>query len=461
MKFEGVKYIYFLGIGGIGMSALARYFASFQKEIWGYDRSSSELTRQLEAEGCKIHYHADLKLLSDLGKQFNAENALVIHTPAVPTDFEEYLFFIQAGFKIYKRSQVLGLISKGTPTLAVAGTHGKTTTSTLLTHLFTTARRDAASFMGGVALNFETNFIGGKSYIIVEADEYDRSFLTLYPQAAIITSLDPDHLDIYGTQTEMQDAYFQFVRQVDKDGPLLVHQSIADKVREVRKCFTYGLNPTADFYASNIVISNGQYSFDLVTPKETLKGIRFGFPGRHNLENAVGASALAVLYGIGQDAIQDALQSFKGVKRRFEYHFKSKSVVYIDDYAHHPTEIEAAIKAVRELYPNLKISGFFQPHLFTRTRDFANLFASSLDLLDQCYLLEIYPARELPIPGIDAEYLAKLMTKSNVKVITKSEVPKLVQDHPEGVWLTLGAGDIDQIVPVITHTLQQIQHSKV
>ena len=456
MSFEKVKYVYFIGIGGIGMSALAKYFQSLGKLVYGYDRSSSDLTEKLNQDGILVQYHDEISFLERQLGNWTSDNILVVHTPAVPTTHPHYLFFKQHGFEIVKRAKVLGEISMGIPTIAVAGTHGKTTTSTLLTHIFRDAGRDCIAFLGGVALNFDNNFIQGDGLMVVEADEYDRSFLTLFPESAIITSLDPDHLDIYGSYLEMQQSYLTFAKQINATGNLIVHQSIAGIIRKTRNCQTYSLTPGADFYAKNIQMNQGFYSFDFVTPTETWSNLSFSFPGLHNLENAIAASAQAYLHGIREWELKNALQSFKGVKRRFECHYSSNSVVYFDDYAHHPEELKACINSIRELYPNQVISGIFQPHLFSRTKDFALDFAKSLDLLDRCFLLDIYPARETPIPGIDSSLLLDLMNLPERKLIGADEVKQVIGNRPSGIWLTLGAGDIDHLVPIITQHLKNV-----
>lgn len=457
IQFDKVKRVYFIGIGGIGMSALARYFAKQGKLVCGYDRVQTKLTLELESEGIDIHYVDDVTLIS---REFRntKEGTLVVYTPAVPQNHTELGFFISSGFAIVKRAQALGVIAKAKKTLAVAGTHGKTTTSTLLAHLLHSSAIGCDAFLGGISKNFNSNLVISKNNsenLVVEADEFDRSFLSLYPDLAIITSVDADHLDIYESHYEVIDAYEAFASQIKHDGTLIMKKgiSISPLLSVSVKVFSYSLKDIADFYLSKIEIKDGFYHFDLHTPNGVISDLKLGVPGLYNVENAVAASAAAILQGVSAEELRQGLSSFSGVVRRFDIQYRGKRVVYIDDYAHHPEELRAAITSVREMFPGRKVSGIFQPHLFSRTRDFTEEFAQSLDLLDKVYLLEIYPAREEPIPGVTSNSILSLMKCPDKAIYSKEELINKIRIDDIDVLVTMGAGDIDKLVPEIAKIL--------
>lgn len=466
MNLDTIKNIYFLGIGGIGMSALARYFKAMGKEVSGYDKTKTPLTDELIAEGIAVHFEDNIDLLHSQFRTYNSET-LIVWTPAIPKDHRELNFFQKNGFEIKKRSEVLGMITEQTFTIAVAGTHGKTTTSSLIAHILRSSGVDCTAFLGGITQNYGTNLLLSeklknqkrkskiKPIVVVEADEYDRSFLTLHPDIAVITSVDPDHLDIYGDQKKMEESYSQFANQVKEGGVLIIKKGV-DKVLAIeknQKKFTYSLHQHSDYYARKIGIKKGDYMFDVVTPEQAIRGMQLTVPGRHNVENAVAAVAVAHQMNVFSGNIKHALSAFKGVKRRFEYHIRSNKLVFIDDYAHHPEELRACISAVKEMYPSKKVTGVFQPHLFTRTRDFADAFARSLELLDELILLDIYPAREKPIPGITSDMLLEKIRLKNKKVVLKAELVPEIKSRDIEVFVTLGAGDIDAMVEPIKNEL--------
>jgi UDP-N-acetylmuramate--alanine ligase len=458
VNWEQTEQVFFLGIGGIGMSALARYFLAAGKKVAGYDRTSTPLTDSLRAEGMEIHFEDNLERIPPafLDPQKKA-NTIIVLTPAIPASHSELNYFRDHDFQILKRSQVLGLLTSGQTTYGVAGTHGKTTTSSILAHSLHTAGRNCTAFLGGISVNFGSNLLLGKPNaaqheIVVEADEFDRSFLTLFPAAAIITSMDADHLDIYGSKEDMQQTYRDFAAQV-QDFIVVKHglQPGNTKARQI----TYSITDKhADYRGEKISVTDGRYRFDLVTPGYVIEGLTLGLPGRHNVENAVAASALALECGVDMLSIKDALAGYTGVQRRFEYHVRTASTVYIDDYAHHPEELSAAILSARELYPGKKIAAAFQPHLFTRTRDFADGFAESLSLLDTLYLLDIYPAREEPIPGVDSKMILDKITLSDKQIVSKEQLIQSLRQRKPEVFLTLGAGDIDQLVQPVKKLLE-------
>ena len=461
MNILNYKLYYFLGIGGIGMSALARYFNHYQKIVDGYDKTASALTNELKEEHIKIHFNEDVEYVKNLFSQYKKEEILIIYTPAIPKEHTEYQYILKNEYLILKRSQVLGEITKQFKTIAIAGTHGKTTTTTLVTHLLKSAGIDCYAFLGGISQNYHTNLILGNSenkeaYVVVEADEYDRSFLTLNPFISVITSVDADHLDIYGDADAMHETYTQFASQVKDGGTLIVKKNVDNDLNIKNKRLLYSLNLDTEYSANSIQIIVGEFCYNINSPIETINQVAIGLPGLHNVENSIAAVAVAQQLGIKGEVINKALRSFKGVKRRFDYRVKSKSVVYIDDYAHHPEELKAAITAAQQLYPHKKVTGIFQPHLYTRTRDFADEFAQSLDLLDECILLEIYPARELPIQGINSQMLLDKMKLKNKYIIKKEEVVSFLKTHPVEVVMTLGAGDIDTLVEPIEELLKKI-----
>lgn len=456
MEFNAIKKIYFIGIGGIGMSALARYFHLQGAEVHGYDRTETDLTRALAAEGMHVHYEDDVARIPE-GVD------LVVWTPAVPKDLAELNWFQERGYSLKKRAEVLGIISRAKRCIAIAGTHGKTTTSTLTAHLLRACDVDVTAFMGGISGNLGSNFVEGTSdWVVVEADEYDRSFLHLTPEIAIINSIDPDHLDIYGSAEAVRDAYQQFASQVKPGGSLIVENSIdlnldLDGINVVR----FGIE-TGNCQAINMRIEHGDTVFDIERvnnePKPGMRlrtGLRLPYPGLHNVRNALAAYAATVLTGANPDKIAAALASFKGVKRRFETIVKTDKTVYVDDYAHHPVELEATIQAARSLYPGKRLTGVFQPHLYSRTRDFAEGFAAALDKLDECILLPIYPAREQPIPGVTSEMLLEKMTLENKQLVQKDELLNELKSRQPEVLLTMGAGDIDTLTQSIKKTFSQ------
>lgn len=467
MKLSSIDNIYFLGIGGIGMSALARYFKAMGKNVSGYDKTPTKLTDELIAEGIEIHFEDDVtKIAEDFKSKELKSRILIVYTPAVPKDHSEYAFFSTNGFTIKKRSEVLGMITAASYTLAVAGTHGKTTTSSLIAHILKTANLDPSAFLGGITQNYKTNLLLSSSlntnnqqpttnnYVVVEADEYDRSFLTLHPEIAVITSMDADHLDIYGDKSHVEESFVLFAKQVRSK--LIVKESIAEKIEIDKTKITYAVNDsTADFYAKDIRIENGAYHYAIATPNGVFEHLTLGQPGLHNVENSVAAVAVAVQLTISEDNIRKALETFRGVKRRFDYHIKTDQLVFIDDYAHHPEELKATINSAKEMYPGKKITGIFQPHLFSRTRDFADDFAASLDLLDECILMEIYPARELPVEGVTSAMLLNKMHSTQKSILQKNELVDALSKKELDVLLTMGAGDIDTFVEPIRKKLEE------
>lgn len=461
MKLEGLKYVYLIGIGGIGMSGLARYFKSLGKVVSGYDKTPSSLTDEMETEGIKIHFEDSVNAIGeDVKKHSSVDETLVIYTPAVPEDHTELRYFIEHKFRVHKRAEVLGWVTGGHYTLAIAGTHGKTTTTTLVTHILRSSQVDCMAFLGGVSKNYNTNILlandTANATMVVEADEYDRSFLTLHPNISVITSVDPDHLDIYGDNAHMQESYSMFANLLDKDGCLITKKKVKDILNYKGKTYTYSLDQEADYYARNITIKENHYVYDVVTPQGEIKSVRLGIPGLHNVENSVAAMAVAQLMKVDENNIRKALGSFEGVKRRFDYQIISPKLVYIDDYAHHPAELAACISSVKALYPGKKVTGVFQPHLFTRTRDFADGFAESLDMLDRTILLDIYPARELPIKGIDSAMLLGKMKSKNKKLSSKEALVSEVTNELPEVLVTMGAGDIDRLVEPLKEALLNV-----
>jgi UDP-N-acetylmuramate--alanine ligase len=395
MNLKNLNNIYFIGIGGIGMSALARYFLANGKQVAGYDKTQTEITNMLLDLGVSVHFE---DAIGQVDKTFlNKEKTLVVYTPAVPKNHSELQYFKGNGFKVLKRSEVLGLVTENTYCLAVAGTHGKTTTTSILGHLMYECDVELTAFLGGITENYNSNLIlRGTDVSVVEADEFDRSFLTLSPNLACITSMDADHLDIYGDSSELMKSFEDFSKRIKPNGKLFVKNGLP------LKGITYGIEDDANYSAQNIKIENGSYVFDVKTPKTVLGNLRFNLPGRHNLSNALIALAMAIEYGCSHEKLAYALASYKGVRRRFTYHIKTDDIVFIDDYAHHPEEINAVHQAVREMYPHKKVMAIFQPHLYSRTRDFIDDFAKSLSQFDEVALLDIYPARELPIEGVSS-----------------------------------------------------------
>ena len=453
-----MKNVYLIGIGGIGMSALARYYKHAGCNVAGYDRTPSPLTGELEAEGIAVHYTDDVSLIPGSFKS-GAGSVLVIYTPAVPSNHSELQYYRTNSYEVVKRSAVLGLIARQKHTLAVAGTHGKTTTSTLLAHLLTVATEGCTAFLGGISKNYHTNLLLSNSpYLVAEADEFDRSFLQLYPQAAVITSADADHLDIYGTSEEVNKAFGEFASQVQPDGVLIVKKGVDIPLPTAgQKIYRYSYNEPCDYYASNIQPSgNGYFTFDINTPEGAISGCTLGIPGWVNIENAVAATALALSVNADREKLKQALASFEGVKRRFDVQINTPKLTYIDDYAHHPEELKAALTSIRQMFPQRKLTAIFQPHLYTRTRDFYKEFAQSLSLADELILLDIYPARELPIEGVTSQLILDKVTIKDKQLCDKDELLPLLQ-HNTGidVLVTLGAGDIDRFVQPIKEMLTE------
>ncbi|MBF7091900.1 UDP-N-acetylmuramate--L-alanine ligase [Flavobacterium sp. ALJ2] len=448
MNLNQIQNVYFIGIGGIGMSALARYFKNIGKQVSGYDKTPSTLTNELIESGINIHFEDNINLISN---DYFVENTLVIITPAVPITHSEWNYFLERNYVVKKRAEVLGIITKDTFSFAVAGTHGKTTTSSILGHILYESGADVTAFVGGIVENYNSNLIGnGKTVTVVEADEFDRSFLHLHPNIACITSMDADHLDIYGTSEAIEESFVEFASKVEDKNNLFITKELP---LEGVQC---AINEEAPFKAFNIRIENGSYVFDVQTPSEIMKDLHFGLPGKHNLMNALMAIAMAKTYGTSTDAIAKALASFKGIRRRFSYQIKTDKLVYIDDYAHHPTEINAVNQAVRELYPGQKVLAVFQPHLFSRTRDFADGFAKSLSAFDEVILLDIYPARELPMEGITSQWLMDKMSNSNRKIVAKNDLLASIKASNASVIVTIGAGDLGELVPSIKNILNEI-----
>ena len=446
-KLSDIKSIFFLGIGGIGMSALARYFHTVGVKVYGYDKTQTPLTCRLTDEGIQVHYDDDIKNIP-------SEIELVVYTPAIPADNKELIYFKDKGIKLQKRSEILGILTQEHFTIAVSGTHGKTSITSMIAHVLNYSGKKITAFIGGISKNFNSNLVlnNNPEMIVVEADEYDRSFLTLHPDIAIITAIDADHLDIYKTKEALEESFYMFAGQVKKNGKLIVKNNIPLPVKFYNKKQNYSLTD-GEYHTENIRIKNHAYTFDLISKNRCLRDLSLGIPGRHNIENAVAAFAVADMLEINDENIRGALASYTGVDRRFDYKLKEKNIVFIDDYAHHPEELKAIILSVKELYEGKKITGIFQPHLFSRTRDFADEFAQSLDLLDEIILLDIYPARELPIAGVSSLMLLdKIKNKSKV-LYSKEELIEKINNRQLEVLLTLGAGDIDQLVEPIKESL--------
>lgn len=447
--------IYFLGIGGIGMSNLARYYLSKGYEVAGYDRTETVLTKTLVSEGAVIHYDDDVRMIP---KQFlDKTKTKVIYTPAIPASHSELNYFKAEGFEMMKRAQVLGEITKSSDALCVSGTHGKTTVSSMIAHLLHDSKVGCNAFLGGILKNYNTNLLlSDKSNLtVVEADEYDRSFHWLRPWIAVITSADPDHLDIYGTAEAYRESFEHFTSLIRNDGVLIMKKGapVTPQLKEGVKLYTYS-ESEGDFHAEDIRIGNGEIVFDFVGLDTKIKDISLGVPVRINIENAVAAIAVALLSGADEDEIREATSTYGGAKRRFDFIIKDKDVVFIDDYAHHPRELKASIESIKLLYADKKVTGVFQPHLFSRTRDFMNEFAESLSLLDELILLDIYPAREEPIPGVTSQQIFDMVSIENKILIPKENlIDKLGNIEPE-VLVTFGAGDIDKLLPGIEKMLR-------
>lgn len=458
MRLEDLHIIYFIGIGGIGMSAIARWFNQNGVEVHGYDRTNTPLTQSLENEGITVHYEDNIDFIPS--KLFvDKSKSLVVYTPAVSSLHKEYTYLRQQGIEIMKRSEVLGLITKDINTIAVAGTHGKTTTSSMVAHILKSAGKDITAFMGGLSTNYNSNLIVNKelkedTIAVVEADEFDRSFLTLHPNIAIVTSMDADHLDIYENKNELQNSFKEFIGQIKSNGRLFINEKLINEIDPHAfdvEINTYGINQ-GQFFAVNLKIANEFFEFDFCGGGHEINGLSLSVPGFYNVENMVAAIAVALQAGVSETEIRKAVASYSGVKRRFEYIVRSKRVIYIDDYAHHPTEIEAFLKSVKAIYPNRKLTTIFQPHLFSRTRDFADGFAQSLNYSDEVILMDIYPARELPIDGITSEIIYKNIEVEKT-LANKGNLLKQVEKKELEVVVTIGAGDIDQFVNKIKNSI--------
>ena len=445
MNLEKIKKAYFIGIGGIGMSAIARYFKQKNIEVSGYDKTPTVLTHQLEKEGVKIHFEENIEMIPK-------DADVVIYTPAIPGEHIELKFFKENNYLIKKRSDILQEITKDFFTIAIAGTHGKTTVSSMISHILKHSGYDCTAFLGGIALNFNSNFVNGKNEtMVVEADEYDRSFLKLNPNIGVITATDADHLDIYGTEEKMQGAYIEFAGKIKSNG-LLVTKFNLPILKEVNNenIITYSFQDSrANYFAKNIKKENGGYIFDVIHTEQGVQNVRLNIGGLHNVENTVVAIAIAQALKIDNDKIKKAIFEFKGVQRRFEYKIKTKDFIFIDDYAHHPQEIKALISSVKELYPEKKITAIFQPHLFSRTRDLADGFVESLNLADEVILLDIYPARELLIEGVSSKMLYDKLSVKEKLLCSKNDLLDVLKNKKTGVLLTIGAGDIDQLIEPI------------
>jgi UDP-N-acetylmuramate--alanine ligase len=444
--------IYFIGIGGIGMSAIARYYNTKGFKVSGYDKTPSELTHALEAEGMEIHYEDNTDFVPK-----NVEETLVVYTPAIPHDMGELVYVQQNGYRVVKRSRMLGEISEGQRCLAVAGTHGKTTTSTLLAHIFQHSGEGCSAFLGGISKNYDTNLLVSENDVIVaEADEFDRSFLQLHPEIAVITSMDADHLDIYGDSARINEAFKAFASQVS--GTVITKYGLDINASDTQaKVLRYSYDdPRADFHASEISVDEcGYFTFTLNTPDGKIEGCKVGIPGWINVENGIAAAAIALTYGIEPEKIKAALEAFQGVRRRFDIHLNTPECSYIDDYAHHPKEIAAAISSMRNIFPGRKLTAVFQPHLYTRTRDFADEFAESLSMVDKLILLDIYPAREEPIPGVTSEIIFRNVTAPQKVLITKEELMDYLEGEQIELLVTFGAGNIDRYISPITQMLKE------
>lgn len=447
MNLNQIHNVFFIGIGGIGMSALARYFKNIGKEVSGYDKTATALTTELIESGINIHFEDRIDLIPT---GFNQNNTLVIVTPAVPKAHLQWNYFLEKKYELKKRAEVLGIITKDTFCFAVAGTHGKTTTSSILGHILYECGVDVTAFIGGIVENYNSNLIGtGKTVTVVEADEFDRSFLHLHPNIACITSMDADHLDIYGTSDAIEESFVEFANKVTDKSRLFITTELP------LEGTTIAINEDAVYKAFNVRIAQGSYLFDIETSNGVLKDFKFGLPGRHNLMNALMAIAMAINFGSPTDAIAVALASFKGVRRRFSYQIKTDNLVYIDDYAHHPTEINAVYQAVSELYPGKKVLAVFQPHLFSRTSDFSDDFAKSLSNFDEILLLDIYPARELPMEGITSEWLLSKIENDNKKLVSKEDLIESIVNSDATIIVTIGAGDIGELVGPIKTALYE------
>ncbi len=458
MEIKDIKAVYFIGAGGIGMSAIARYFIHRGLVVAGYDKTPSALTLQLEREGMLIHYEENIDEIPHACKQ--PQTCLVIYTPAIPSDHQELQYFRQNGFEVEKRAQVLGTLTREHKGLCVAGTHGKTTTSTMCAHIMHQSHLDCNAFLGGISKNYGTNYILSNSdYVVIEADEFDRSFHWLSPWMTVITATDPDHLDIYGTKEAYLESFRHYTELIQPGGNLIIHRDLEMKenLQEGVNRYDYSLHE-GDFHAENIRIANGEITFDFISPIECVKDVQLGQPVPINIENGVAAMAMAQLSGCTAEELRYGMQTYGGVERRFDFKLKNDKIVFLSDYAHHPKEIYQSAKSIRELYSGRKITAIFQPHLYTRTRDFYKDFANALSLLDEVILTEIYPAREQPIEGVTSQLIYDNLRPGIEKhMIAKSDVLQYIKDHSFDVLIVLGAGDLDNQVPQITKILKEKQ----
>ena len=457
MSLDHIHSVYFLGIGGIGMSALARWFKHNGKAVSGYDRTATPLTKALQSEGIAVHFEDSLEAI-DARVRLSTEGVLVVFTPAIPKDHAEKAWLEQQGYTIMKRAEVLGLITQNMKSIAVAGTHGKTTTSSMIVHLLKSAGVDCTGFLGGISTNYNTNMIlndSPESVAVIEADEFDRSFLTLHPDTAVVTAIDADHLDIYGDKESLKESFSLFVSQIDEQGKLFAKAGVGSQIVASDATYQhkgYALEG-ADITADNLRIEDASFVFDYSDGQEVIEGIRLNVPGYHNVENMLAAISVTRTMGADAAAIREGVSSYAGVKRRFEYLIRTDELVYIDDYAHHPVEIEAFLSSVKDLYPQKKVTAVFQPHLYTRTRDFAAGFSASLSLADELIMLDIYPAREAPIAGVTSEMILNEVTLENKLLSSKEALVSNIRAWQPEVVCTIGAGDIDQMVKPIKAAL--------
>lgn len=456
MDLKSIHKVYLIGIGGIGMSALARYFKYLGMKVAGYDKTPTQITEKLQEEGIFVHF---TEHLNDLPVDFKLTTAdtLIIYTPAIPKNHIGFNQLIDNNFKLYKRAEILGMITNQYKTIAVAGTHGKTSISTSTAHLLSQSKMQCIAFLGGISKNYNSNLIlptespNSQHYAVAEADEFDRSFLQLNPSIALISAIDADHLDIYENKQNIVESFNQFVNKIERKGTIIYKKGLTLEPENLpENSYTYALAEEADFYARNLNINGkGIYSFDLVTPESVITNLQVGIPGRVNAENAVASASLAYVAGLDEDSIRNNLKSFRGVVRRFDFHINTDKIVYVDDYAHHPEELKAFISSIREIFPTKKITGIFQPHLYTRTRDFADEFAESLDLLDELILLDIYPAREEPIEGVNSEMILNKIKLKNKEACSLESLIKVLRNKQIEVLLTMGAGNIDKKIKEI------------
>lgn len=457
MELKDIKAVYFVGIGGIGMSAIARFFLHRNVAVGGYDKTPSALTLHLEEEGAQVHYEENVEKIAPCF--LNPDNCLIIYTPAVPQEHQELVYFREHGFEVLKRAQLLGLLTRAQKGLCVAGTHGKTTTSTMCAHLMHQSHIDCNAFLGGISKNYQTNYIVSNTsdYVVIEADEFDRSFHWLRPWISVITSTDPDHLDIYGTKEAYLESFRHYTTLIQPGGALIIHRGLEmrQEVADGVTVYEYDLLQ-GDFHAENIIIENGEITFDFISPIENIRNISLGQPVPINIENAIAAMAMAQLCGCTAEELKEGMSTYQGVERRFDFKLKTDKIVFLSDYAHHPKEIYQSARSIKELYKERKITAIFQPHLYTRTRDFYTDFASSLSQLDEVVLTDIYPAREQPIPGVTSKLIYDNLSEGVQKhLIHTDEVLSFVKDHDFEVLIVLGAGDLDNQVPEIEKILKE------